>query len=346
MSKRARARNSGPDARKRAAQSPFAALKGTIRQQSPAAPAKVAIDQGSATATSVSDDDAALFRREMRDARRLRDDNRHALERPKPPPQPRPSAPEDVEPAPTGGRRPFAPRTDAELLSAAMQGVQRLADDNRVDLLPRSRYREDQSGKRAPGTAAPPDAASTNEDLLDWAHAGATPLKGDGRIDIARPRPAPLPLQSTRDEQSVLRESIEAPLSLEDRLEGGDEAVFLRNGLPRRVLGDLRRGRWVVQGELDLHGLTRDEARMALAEFLGRCLRESRRCVRLIHGKGLGSPGGVGVLKQLSRGWLPQREEILAYCQALPHQGGSGALLILLRAGGTRQPARRREPAA
>ena len=95
-----------------------------------------------------------------------------------------------------------------------------------------------------------------------------------------------------------------------------------------------------------LHGMTRDEARLALAEFLCRCLREGRRCVRLIHGKGLGSPGGVGVLKQLSRGWLAQREEILAFCQALPHQGGSGALVILLRVGGVRPAPRSREPAA
>ena len=346
MSKRARARNGGPDARKPAARNPFAALKGAIRQQSPAASAEVTIDRGSPSTTAVSDEDAALFRREMRDARRLRDDNRRAIERPKPPPQPRSREPDDVDPASTSGPRSSGPHTDGELFSAAMQGVQRLADDNRVDLLPRSRYREEPPGRRAPGSAAPPGAASTTEDLLDWAHAGATPLRRDGRIDVARPRPAPLPLQSTRDEQSVLRESIEAPISLEDRLEGGDEAVFLRSGLPRRVLSDLRRGRWVVQGELDLHGLTRDEARTALAEFLVRCLKESRRCVRVIHGKGLGSPGGVGVLKQLSRGWLAQREEILAFCQALPHQGGSGALLILLRAGGARQPARRREPAA
>ena len=125
---------------------------------------------------------------------------------------------------------------------------------------------------------------------------------------------------------------MEAPLSFEDRLDMGDEAVFLRAGLPRRVLTDLRRGRWVVQGEIDLHGLTRDEARAALAEFLASALRRGIRCVRVVHGKGLRSPGKVGILKQLSKGWLSQREEILAFCQARANEGGSGALRVLLRA--------------
>ncbi|MCB1908864.1 MAG: Smr/MutS family protein [Rhodocyclaceae bacterium] len=310
----------------------------------------------SATARSVgghepvSDEDLALFRREVRGTRRLRDDNRHPLERPKPPPTTRPRGADGAdgdESARSAHGRLRRPRTDAELFAEAMAGVRRLANDNRVELPSRACQRPRTGSESEPRLdAPPPDEATSTVDLLDWAHAGATPLKDDGRVDVGRPKPAPLPLQSARDEQSVLRESIETPLSFEDHLDIGDEALFLRSGLPRRILGDLRRGRWVVQGQLDLHGMTRDEARLALAEFLCRCLREGRRCVRLIHGKGLGSPGGVGVLKQLSRGWLAQREEILAFCQALPHQGGSGALVILLRVGGVRPAPRSREPAA
>ena len=85
-------------------------------------------------------------------------------------------------------------------------------------------------------------------------------------------------------------------------------------------------------GQIDLHGLTRDEARAALAAFLHDALAQGKRCIRVIHGKGHGSPGKVSILKQLSRGWLAQREEILAFCQAGPHDGGGGALLVLLRA--------------
>lgn len=160
--------------------------------------------------------------------------------------------------------------------------------------------------------------------------AGVTPRKDDGRAELTKPLPAPIPRQRQQDDQAVLHESL-APLDLIDRLDAGIDASFLRPGIARRVLADLRRGRYSVQGELDLHGLTRESARAALAHFLTTSLRQGLRCVRVIHGKGLGSPGGHSILKQLSKGWLAQREEILAFCQARPTQGGDGALLVLLR---------------
>jgi DNA-nicking Smr family endonuclease len=103
--------------------------------------------------------------------------------------------------------------------------------------------------------------------------------------------------------------------------------------LQRRTLADLRRGRWAIQSELDLHGYDREEARAALGRFLTLALGRGHRCVRVIHGKGLSSPGGVSVLKILSRQWLAQREEVLAFCPARPCDGGEGALLALLRSG-------------
>lgn len=146
-----------------------------------------------------------------------------------------------------------------------------------------------------------------------------------------KPKPKPIPRKTYDDEQAALQEAIDGPISLVDHLDIGDEAVFLRHGVPRRVLPELRRGRWAVQAYLDLHGMTRDHARSALVAFLNTCLRRGHRCVRIIHGKGLGSPDGVSVLKQLSPGWLAQREEILAFCQAAPNHGGAGALMVLLR---------------
>lgn len=160
------------------------------------------------------------------------------------------------------------------------------------------------------------------------------PLKDKNLAPLDRPLPPPRPRLREEDEREVLREALESPISFEDRLDMGDEAAYLRVGLPRRVLTDLRRGRWVVQGELDLHGLTRDEARASLAQFIALALQQGRRCLRVIHGKGHGSPGRIPVLKHLSRGWLAQREDILAFCQAKPHDGGDGALLVLLQAGG------------
>ena len=157
-------------------------------------------------------------------------------------------------------------------------------------------------------------------------------LPDTGRITLELPKPLPHPRSKEADERAVLGESLIAGLSVEDRLNGGDEAAFLREGVARRVLTDLRKGRWVVQDELDLHGLTRETARETLALFLAGCLRKGVRCVRIIHGKGKGSPGRTGVLRHLSKGWLSQRKEILAFCQAKPHEGGEGALRVLLQA--------------
>jgi DNA-nicking Smr family endonuclease len=97
------------------------------------------------------------------------------------------------------------------------------------------------------------------------------------------------------------------------------------------VIARLRRGHWVVQDQIDLHGLRVEEARDALAAFLNQALRREQRCLRVIHGKGLGSAGREPVLKGKVLKWLVQRDEVLAFCQAPPTDGGSGALIVLLR---------------
>ncbi|MDR0702298.1 MAG: Smr/MutS family protein [Azoarcus sp.] len=184
-------------------------------------------------------------------------------------------------------------------------------------------------GKRAsPAAPAPGDQA-----LFLHATAGTLPLPDTGRAEISAPPPPPEPRQRRMDEAAALSESLSVPLTFEDCLDSG-EAAFLRPGLRRRLLIDLRRGRWIPQDKIDLHGLNREEAHKALSSFIAAALARGKRCVRVIHGKGLGSPGGVSILKQLSRAWLAQREEILAFCQANPHEGGAGALLVLLRPSG------------
>ncbi len=158
------------------------------------------------------------------------------------------------------------------------------------------------------------------------------PLPESGRVQLDGKPPLPRPLQHLADERAALHESLYGPIALQDRLEGGDEASFLRQGLAQSVLRDLRRGRWVIQDEIDLHGLNRDEARHALATFMAECLHDGKRCVRVVHGKGLRSPQKTSILRQLVRGWLMQRDEVLAYCQSRPQDGGEGALMVLLRA--------------
>jgi DNA-nicking Smr family endonuclease len=160
---------------------------------------------------------------------------------------------------------------------------------------------------------------------------GVEPLPPSNLVEPATCLPPPRPLQHIADERAALHESLHGRIQLQDRLEGGDEAHYLHPGLAHNVLRDLRRGRWVMQDEIDLHGLNRDEARHQLAAFLAECLHHGKRCVRVVHGKGLSSPQKTSILRQLVRGWLAQRQEVLAYCQAKPSDGGEGALIVLLR---------------
>jgi DNA-nicking Smr family endonuclease len=117
---------------------------------------------------------------------------------------------------------------------------------------------------------------------------------------------------------------------VEDALETGEEFGFLRDGLSREILRKLRRGHWVVEDELDLHGMNRAEAALSVAEFVRRCSVRGARCVRIVHGKGFGSPNREPVLKRRMRDWLSRRDEVLAICPAPAAQGGGGAMLVLL----------------
>ncbi len=156
------------------------------------------------------------------------------------------------------------------------------------------------------------------------AFADVKPLKRHKRVALKAPAPPPVPKQRRRDEAAALAESLSGPLSAEDALDIGDEP-YLRNGVSRQILRQLRRGHWAIQDGIDLHGLTRDQAAAAVVEFLDECLARGLRCVRIVHGKGL------GILKARLGKWLPLREEVLAYCQAPANEGGSGALLVLLK---------------
>lgn len=147
----------------------------------------------------------------------------------------------------------------------------------------------------------------------------------------AKPHPQPVPRQIPRDERSP-GDSLSDHVSLE--MEPGDEWSFLRPGLSRQTLRRLRRGYWGIQAQLDLHGFTREEARRELIAFLDDSHRRGFRCVRVIHGKGLSSRNHEPVLKARIGGWLSERNDVLAFCQARPEDGGSGAVLVLLRSVG------------
>jgi len=180
-------------------------------------------------------------------------------------------------------------------------------------------------------TVAKKPVSSVDSDLFRQAVADAVPLASD-RVHHEPPLPPAIPRQHLFDEAAALDESLHGPVLLDLYLEGGDEAAWRRDSLPKTWLRDLRRGRWVTQEKLDLHGMKRDEARTAVVTFLRECRDHGRRCVRIVHGKGLSSPGREPVLKKLVLGWLTQRSEVLAFCQARAAEGGAGAVVVLLAA--------------
>ena len=155
-------------------------------------------------------------------------------------------------------------------------------------------------------------------------------LRDSGLADLQLPRPPPLPLQRQRDEQAALAESMSDEVTLETLLLTDDGLSFRRPGIGVDVVGRLRKGHWALQGQIDLHGCTRDEARELLAGYIRESHRRGLRCLRVVHGKGHGSPGRQPVLKAKVQRWLAQCGEVIAFAQASGPQGGAGALVVLL----------------
>ncbi len=169
--------------------------------------------------------------------------------------------------------------------------------------------------------------------LFRSAMSDAVPLQSDGRVEQPVAELEPTARQFELDESQALAESISDEIDIDRLLDTDGDLSFRRPGVGADVVRRLRRGHWVLQSQIDLHGLRVDEAREALVEHLAGCLRREQRCVRVIHGKGLGSVNKEPVLKGKVLRWLTQRDEVLAFCQAGPTDGGSGALVVLLKAG-------------
>jgi len=160
-----------------------------------------------------------------------------------------------------------------------------------------------------------------------------TPLPPLNRARLETPRPPPVPGQRLLDEREVLRESLDTGADWDYGIDTGEELSYLRPGMPTLTLRKLRRGHWKTQAELDLHGCNSVQARIQLVDFIAYCKLQGARCVRIIHGKGLGSKNREPVLKRKVAHWLMQRDDVLAFAQARRTEGGSGAVVVLLKAG-------------
>ena len=156
------------------------------------------------------------------------------------------------------------------------------------------------------------------------------PLPPVNRIEPTAPKAKPVPVKRIEDERAVLQELAHLAMFDLDDVEIDDDGLFLRPGLPRDILRKLRRQHWSIQGSLDLHGLNSEEAALALATFLAEARAHGLRCVRVIHGKGLRSPGREPVLKKRVRRMLMRRDEVLAFAEPPAAGGGGGAVVVLL----------------
>ncbi len=171
-----------------------------------------------------------------------------------------------------------------------------------------------------------PEDTALFRDAVD----GIVRLPASERKPRRTPAPSARPLQSEHDQRAVMESLLDHPLEL-DSLETGEALEFRQHGVQLSVMRKLRRGQYTRQAELDLHGLSVAQARAGLAAFLARARRHNFRCIRVIHGKGLRSRNGQSVLKPKVASWLRHCQDVLAYCSAIPADGGGGALYVLLK---------------
>jgi DNA-nicking Smr family endonuclease len=163
------------------------------------------------------------------------------------------------------------------------------------------------------------------------AMAGVQPRQKSDRLPPDRVVPSARPRSTEADERAVLDELLHVDFELE-LIDSGETLAYRADGIQDGVWRKLRRGAFRIGAELDLHGLNRERAQAAVGAFLAECLERDLRCVRIIHGKGNRSPNSGPIIKTLLDGWLRRRRDVLAFCSARGHDGGTGAVYVLLRA--------------
>ena len=189
-----------------------------------------------------------------------------------------------------------------------------------------------QRAQQAAELARAKQLAASEANLFVRAAGAVQPLPEKRRAHLRKALPVPAVMQYQRDEIAVLGESISDEFDVGTLLDTDELLSFRRPGIGPDVTRKLRRGDWSIQRQIDLHGLRRDEAREHLSFFIREAYQQGIRCVRVVHGKGHGSPGKAPILKSRVHSWLMQKQEVLAFVQAKPADGGAGALLVLLMA--------------
>jgi DNA-nicking Smr family endonuclease len=203
----------------------------------------------------------------------------------------------------------------------------------------------DTTGRPAPRARATPRGAADDPNLFTSAMDGVVRLPGGPAARIDPPAPA-------SGGRPLVTEEAEAMAALSDLVAGAgrfdisDTREYVEGavvGLDPRLLRRLRRGDFAWQAHLDLHGMTGDQARVAVDRFLVEAVRATHRCVLIIHGRGLNSKDQTPVLKERLKSWLARGRAahvVLAFTTARPCDGGAGALYVLLRRDRRRRPIR------
>ena len=168
-----------------------------------------------------------------------------------------------------------------------------------------------------------------DEDLFRREVSDAKPLRSGERVEKPKRKPPPKARFSRADEEKALKESLEADI---DTIESAnaENMRYHRQHVGRRTMRKLARGKYAVQAELDLHGMTVAEARPRLADFIDYSIKQGLTCVRIVHGKGLGSGNRGPVLKSAVNRWLRKWDSVLAFVSARQVDGGTGAVYVLL----------------
>lgn len=189
---------------------------------------------------------------------------------------------------------------------------------------------------KAPAPPPRRSAGLSEDELWTLAVDGTAPLPDRS----ARIKPAPQPLSlapGQLDPDLAAYDELRALVTGQVAFDISDTDEFIEGhatGLDRGVVRKLRRGEFAVQADLDLHGLLKDQAKAELEAFLVRARQSGRRCVLVVHGRGLHSKDQVPVLKEALKRWMSTdrfARHVLAFATARPHDGGAGAVYVLLR---------------
>lgn len=225
-----------------------------------------------------------------------------------------------------------APASRASTATSAADPAARLSDADRRLFMQAVRYVD---RIKDPGRVLLPPVADAPASILRERRLRAAGEESTAKRPRPQQRPDPAREVTTNDTPAPRRSGQGPRAALSDTYAPAasetDDRQYLKTGHGPDVLRDLKRGKWMIGANLDLHGSTVDDARERFERFVASCLAHDVKCVRIVHGKGLGSPNGDAVLKTTVRRWLTQLPEVIAYAECAVPDGGSGAVQVLLQ---------------